>query len=167
MPFFHPKTLLDKTYELGLIIKGIDGTFELLGGIAVLTLSPSAVHRVANFLTHGDTDGAIGQHIDKLANSLAAGHTLYAAVFLLSHGIIKIALVACLLLNKLWAYPWALLALAGFLIFQVYAFIQHPGFGMGFLSVLDAFIIWLVYREWQIVQRERGQHKPPVTDEAA
>jgi uncharacterized membrane protein len=70
-------------------------------------------------------------------------------------------LVVCLLLNKIWAYPWALGALSLFLVYQVYQLVTEPTFGMAFLSVLDAIIIYLVYREWQKVRstppNESGQ----------
>ena len=31
---------------------------------------------------------------------------LFGAVYLLTHGLVKVVLVVALLLNKLWAYPW-------------------------------------------------------------
>ena len=37
---------------------------------------------------------------------------MFAAVYLLSHGLSKIVLVALVLRDKLWAYPW-LIALLG------------------------------------------------------
>lgn len=36
--WFHPQTLLDKTYEIGLFVKAFDGLVELIGGIAVLLI---------------------------------------------------------------------------------------------------------------------------------
>jgi uncharacterized membrane protein len=39
---------------------------------------------------------------------------LYDAVYLLSHGDVKVVLVVALLRNKLWAYPWLIAFLAIF-----------------------------------------------------
>jgi uncharacterized membrane protein len=156
MPLFHPKTLLDKTYEIGIIIKGIDGILELAGGILVLTLSPGMITGITRFLTENslqnDPHNVIATHIAKEGHNLAAGHNLFAAAFLLTHGLVKVVLVTCLLLNKLWAYPWALAALGLFLVYQAYQLITAPTFGMGFLTVLDVAIIWLIYREWRQVR---------------
>jgi len=156
MPLFHPKTLLDKAYEIGIIIKGIDGTLELAGGILVLTLSPQSINSTTRFLTQSalqeDPHNFIATHIAHAGHSLAAGHNIFAALFLLTHGLVKVVLVICLLLNKLWAYPWALGALSLFLIYQIYQLITAPTFGMAFLTALDIIIIWLVYREWQKVR---------------
>jgi len=82
---------------------------------------------------------------------------------LLTHGLVKVVLVTCLLMNKLWAYPYALVALGLFLVYQVYELVVHPTFGMAFLSVLDAIIILLVWREWQQVK----SHKLPATGETS
>ncbi len=99
----------------------------------------------------------IGLHIMHAGQKLAEGHNFFAAAFLLTHGLVKVVLVACLLLNKLWAYPYALGALVLFLVYQIYALITKPGFGMAFLTVLDIIIIWLVWREWQNVKHDRAR----------
>lgn len=156
MTRFHPQTLLDKTYEIGILIKGIDGVLELIGGILVLTLSPNAINSITQFLTQRelqeDPHNFIANHIVHAGQHLANGHNVFAAAFLLTHGLVKVVLVTCLLLNKLWAYPWALGILSLFLVYQIYQLVTRPTFGMAFLSVLDAVIIWLVWREWQQVR---------------
>ena len=158
MPRFHPKTLLDKTYEIGIIIKGIDGTLELIGGVLVLALSPQAINSTTRFLTQNslqeDPHNFIAVHIAHAGHSLASGHNIFAALFLLTHGLVKVVLVTCLLLNKLWAYPWALGALGLFLVYQAYQLITAPTLGMSLLTVLDIAIIGLIYREWQKVRAE-------------
>jgi len=151
--WFKPKTLLDKTYEIGIIIKGIDGVIELIGGILVLVLSPGTILNISQFFTQDalqkNPHNFLANHIDKAGHHLASGQTTFAALFLLTHGLVKVVLVTCLLLNKLWAYPWALVALSLFLVYQLYLLITRPTFGMAFLTVLDVIIIGLVYREWQ------------------
>jgi uncharacterized membrane protein len=153
MPWFHPQSLLDKSYEIGIIVKGIDGSLELISALLLLFLSPDSILRLTHFLTQGllenNPHNFIANHIEKLGHHLASGQTTFAIIFLLTHGLVKVVLVVCLLLNKLWAYPWALGALGLFLIYQAYLLVTKPTFGMAFLSVLDAAIIWLVWREWR------------------
>lgn len=160
MALFHPKTLFDKTYEIGIAIKGIDGILELIGGILVLALSPHAITGITKYLTEDalaeNPHNFIAPHILHAGEKLASGHNLFAAAFLLTHGLVKVVLVTCLLLNKLWAYPWAIGVLIVFLIVQVYQLVVGPTLGMAFLTVLDIIIIGLIYREWGIV---RGQTK--------
>jgi uncharacterized membrane protein len=166
MAWFHPKTLLDKTYEIGLILKAVNGTFELIGGILVLALSPNAINGVTRFLTESALEtnphNYIAVHIAKAGADLASGHNIFAAAFLLTHGLVKVVLVFCLLTNRLWAYPWALVLLSVFLVYQAYQLITSPSLGMAFLTVLDIFIIWLINREWKVVKQEqatKAKHK--------
>lgn len=77
------------------------------------------------------------------------------ALFLLTHGIVKVGMVIALLRQKHWAYPWALGLLTAFLLYQIYLLFAKPGIMMALLTILDMFIIWLVWREWQKL-RERS-----------
>jgi len=160
MAWFHPKTLLDKTYEIGIIIKGIDGVLELVGGLLVLTLSAHTINHITNWLTtdalQENPHNFIAVHVEHAGRHLASGQTTFAALFLLTHGALKVGLVTALLLNKLWAYPWALGVLGLFLIYQVFLLVTSPGIGMAFLTVLDIFILWLIWREWQHVRAEKS-----------
>ncbi len=153
MQFFKPTTVLDKFYEIGIIVKGVDGVLELLGGVLLLTLSQETILNITHALTRTelseDPHSFIATHVLHAGNSLAHGHAGFAALFLLTHGAVKVGLVIALLLQKLWAYPWALGALGLFLVYQLYLLVARPTFGLGLLTILDIFIIWLVWREWQ------------------
>ena len=158
MKLFKPQTLLDKTYEIGIIIKGIDGLLELTGGLLILVLSPHTINGITSFLTQDalqeNPHSFWALRLQTTGHHLAANSHFFAAAFLLTHGLVKVVLVTCLLLNKLWAYPWALGVLSLFLVYQVYLLVTKPTFSMAFLSLLDAIIIWLVWREWQKVRLE-------------
>ncbi|HKU18680.1 MAG TPA: DUF2127 domain-containing protein [Candidatus Saccharimonadales bacterium] len=153
MAWFHPRSLLDKTYEIGIIIKGIDGSLELLGGLLLVLVPGSVFLRLARFLTQtelaNDPHDFFATHILRYGAQLAAGRNVFAILFLLTHGAVKVGLVIALLRQKHWAYPWAIGALTLFLVYQLYLLVTKPTLFMAFLSVLDATIIWLVWREWQ------------------
>lgn len=122
-------------------------------------LSPGAINNTTRFLTENalqnDPRNFIATRVAHAGHNLAAGHNIFAALFLLTHGLVKVVLVTCLLLNKLWAYPWALGALGLFLVYQLYQLVTAPTFGMALLTVLDVLIIGLVYREWQKVHVDK------------
>ncbi|HWB39552.1 MAG TPA: DUF2127 domain-containing protein [Candidatus Saccharimonadales bacterium] len=156
MPWFHPKTLLDKTYEIGIILKGLNGLLELTGGTLVLALSGHTISRITTWLTADALDknphNFIAVHVEHAGRHLASGQTTFAAAFLLTHGLLKVGLVTALLLNKHWAYPWALGVLGLFLVYQLFLLITSPGIGMALLTVIDIVILWLIWREWQLVK---------------
>ncbi len=49
--WFRPNDLLDRTFEVGIILKGLDGALEVLGGLLLLLVSPAAINRVTTTLT--------------------------------------------------------------------------------------------------------------------
>ena len=152
--WFHPQTLLDWSYELGIIGKGFNGTLEIIGGILLLVLPASTIESLFAWLAglfSSDPTTFFARTLLHTGGELATGGTMAALVFFLPHGIVKVGLVLALLRQKLWAYPLALAALTAFLVYQIYLVIVHQTFLMGFLVVLDAVIIWLVWREWQKV----------------
>ena len=153
--WFHPQSLLDWSYEIGIIIKGINGTLEIVSGILLLALAPSTMERWLNWFDQavigGDLTAFPAANILRMGSEMTSGRYIFALTFLLPHGIVKVGLVLALLRQKLWAYPWALVALVLFLIYQIYLLVVHQTFMMGFLVVLDVVIIWLVWREWQKV----------------
>ncbi len=67
---------------------------------------------------------------------------------MLSHGVVKIVLVTALLRNKLWAYPWMIAFLIAFIAYQVYRMTFAPSVGLVALTIFDAFVAWLTYREY-------------------
>ena len=154
--WFHPRTLLDKTYEIGILIKGIDGVLELAGALLLVVVPTSAIRSLTHLLTANelanDPHDFLASHVAHFGNELAKGHNTFAILFLATHGAVKVALVVALLRQKHWAYPWALTALGAFLVYQAYLLVVKPTFGMAFLTVLDVVIIWLVWREWQKVK---------------
>ena len=73
----------------------------------------------------------------------------FAAVYLLLHGIIKIVLVVALLRNQAWAYPSMIAFLLVFIVYQLYRLVLSPTLGLTVLTIFDALIVWLTWREWR------------------
>ena len=158
-PRSHP--LLDRLYGIGIVIKGIDGAIELLVGI-ILWAAPRTVHVVLAALL-GETretgvavSRSIGDYVARLDNDLARSGVVFLIAFLVIHGAVKIALVYCLLRKYHRAYPVALVILTVFLGYQIYALVTSPSLSMVVFTVLDAAIIYLVFREYQILKPAAG-----------
>ncbi len=153
MNWFKPKDLLDRTFLIGIILKGLDGILEVVGGLLLLLVSPSTVGRLATALTQHelseDPHDFIATRLLNTTHGLTRSTVLFGALYLLSHGVVKIILVAALLRNKLWAYPWMIGFLGIFVIYQLYRIALTPTAGLVALTVFDTFIIWLTYREYQ------------------
>jgi len=84
---------------------------------------------------------------------------LFGAIYLLAHGLVKVVLVVALLLNKLWACPWMIAILTLFIGYQLYRIALHPTIGLVALTLFDATILILTWREYR-VQRSRRVEAP-------
>jgi uncharacterized membrane protein len=151
---FREQPAFQRVYKIGIAIKGFDGLVELVAGLA-LWLSPSLVHNFLNLIIGETSEHSgriyqfIAENVGRVDNDFAKTSLVFLIIFLISHGLIKLALVYALLKEILKAYPYALVVLTGFLIYQLYVFIIHPTLGMALFTILDAVIIWLVWGEYQ------------------
>ncbi|HVB77458.1 MAG TPA: DUF2127 domain-containing protein, partial [Candidatus Nitrosotalea sp.] len=110
MKRFERGDLLDRAFLVGIVLKGLDGVLEVTGGVILLLVSPSTIDRVTQTLTQHelseDPHDFIANHLLHATGALTGASLRFGAAYLLSHGLVKIVLVAALLRNKLWAYPW-------------------------------------------------------------
>jgi uncharacterized membrane protein len=59
-------------------------------------------------------------------------------------------LVALVLREKLWAYPWLIVLLLAFVGYQIYRLAWvHFSVGLTALTVFDAVLVWLTWREYR------------------
>jgi uncharacterized membrane protein len=153
MSWFRPRDLLDQTFEVGIILKGLDGVLEVIGGLLLLVVSPTTIDRVVTNLTQHelseDPHDLVATHLLRTAHGLTGSAVLFGAVYLLAHGVVKVVLVAALLKNQLWAYPWTIAFLGAFIVYQLYRLRLRPSVGLMALTILDAVIVWLTYREYR------------------
>ena len=157
---------LDKTFKISLVLKGLDGILEVAGGLLLLFLSPQAIEHIARTLTahelREDPHDFIASHVLHTASHLTTSTTLYGAIYLLIHGAGKIVLVALVLRDKLWAYPWLIGLLLAFIAYQLYQISAvHFSAGLTALTVFDAFLVWLTWREYQSKKTRRHPARTP------
>lgn len=153
---------LDKTFKIGLVLKGLDGVLEVIGGILLLFLTPTAIQHLVRVLTahelSEDPHDMIARYLLHTTAHLHHGTTLFGAIYLLSHGIAKVVLVALVLRDKLWAYPWLIGLLLAFIAYQLYQITAvHFSVGLTLLTVFDAILVWLTWREYRA--RRAKQHR--------
>jgi len=153
MPWFKPHSLLDRTFEIGIILKGLDGVIECIGGALLLFVSPDTINAIVEAWTREelsqDPHDLVANYLLNTAHGLTGSGLLFGALYLLSHGLVKIILVVAVLKNKLWAYPWLIVFLLVFIVYQVYRIGLDHSLGLVGLTIFDAFIAWLTYLEWQ------------------
>jgi uncharacterized membrane protein len=84
-------------------------------------------------------------------------HHFYA-FYLLSHGLIKGALVVGLLREKLWAYPASIAVFGLFILYQLYRYSFTHDPGLIALSIFDLFVIALAVHEFRLLRKHLPTH---------
>lgn len=160
MSRFRARDPLDRIFEIGIILKGLDGVLEIIGGLLLLAVTPATIDRMVVRLTQHelseDPHDFIARHLLGYTHGLTGSAVTFAAVYLLAHGIVKIVLVAALLRNQAWAYPWMIGFLLLFIGYQLYRLALSPTFWLTALTIFDALIVWLTWREWHRQTADRA-----------
>ncbi|MDQ0031426.1 DUF2127 domain-containing protein [Arthrobacter bambusae] len=162
-------TMLDRTFRVSLVLKGLDGVLELIGGILLLVVTPKEIGDLIRFLTQHelaqDPHDVVANSLLHVASNLSVSSSLFGAIYLLLHGLVKIVLVWAVLKDKLWAYPWMIAFLLVFIVYQAYRILVAFSWGMVLLTAFDIFIVWITGREYRI-RRARNQQPSPTTRSA-
>ncbi|HAG58340.1 MAG TPA: hypothetical protein DCL83_03005 [Arthrobacter bacterium] len=158
------RTLLDKTFKVSLVLKGLDGVLELVGGILLLLVSPAEMGSVVRYVTQHelseDPHDLIATALVHLAGTMTTSATLFSAIYLLLHGLVKVVLVWAVLRDKLWAYPWMIAFLLVFIAYQGYELLVAFTWGMVLLTAFDIFIVWLTLHEYRAHRTRTANHRP-------
>jgi uncharacterized membrane protein len=159
---------LRRTFEVGLILKGLDGIAEVIGGTLLLIVSPRAIAHLVHDLTmhelSEDPHDFIARSLVHATGHLTGSGTTFGAIYLLSHGAAKVILVVLVIRRKLWAYPWLIVLLIAFIIYQIYRITAvRFSWGLTALTVFDAALVWLTWREYQVQKAKRTTLAAPTT----
>ena len=162
--------LLDRTFFVSLIVKLADGVLELIGGAVLLVMTPGQIQTAVAAVTRGelaeDPNDLVANLLVRYAGQLNVSLTFFGAWYLLAHGVVKVLLVAAVLRDHLWAYPWLIGFLVAFIGFQSYELVVHYSWGLLLLTLFDVFIVYLTVREYR---RHKARRAPesgtaPVTE---
>ncbi len=145
------KNLLHDGFLIGIYIKGFDGILEILGGFLLMLTSPVRLSKIILLLTQHelseDPNDMIANYLIKISHEFTASSQHFGIFYLLSHGVVKIFLVAMLLEKRLWAYPLAVIFLVLFVGYQIYRYSYTHSFWLIALTVFDTVMILLTWIE--------------------
>jgi len=164
MAWYRPASVLDKIFEGGIILKGASGVLEFVAGLLLVFTSPDAIRSFLAFLTQReiaeDPNDTLANLILHSAEHFNSGNKTFAIAYLWVHAAVKLTAVVGILRNQLWAYPFSLIALGVLMLYQVYSMSVKFSAGMLVLTVFDAIILWLIWREY-------GKVRPALTRRSA
>ena len=148
---------IHQIFQVSVLLKGAHALIECLGGIALALVSTSRIANFVNAITQDelikDPNDFVATHLLTMAHNFSIETQHFYAFYLLSHGIVKVALVVGLLREKLWAYPASLIVLTLFVLYQLYRFSYTHGLGLIVLTLFDIVVMGLIWHEYGLMRR--------------
>lgn len=151
--------IIHRVFEASILLKALHALIECASGVMLYAVSARDITSLVRWLTQSelveDPRDVIATTLVNMAQGLSVDSKSFYAFYLLSHGLVKLALAAGLLANRLWAYPASLVVLVLFIAYQIYRYSYTFAPGLLVLTVFDFAVLWLVWHEFQLVKRMR------------
>ena len=148
-------------FESTLAIKAALATVEIVSGVLVYFISQAFLLRVVLLLTQDalteDPNDFIANYLVHSAQNFSISSQHFAALFLLSHGVVKLFLIVGLLREKLWFFPTTIAVFSAFIVYQVYDFSLTHSLWLLLVTVLDVFVIGLTWHEYNYLRAHRKE----------
>ena len=147
------RKLIDKIFEIVVLIKSLFGFFEILAGIIFAVSGKLIVNNIIVALTQqeiaDDPYDFFANYLIKTANNFSSGTNIFAVVYLIFHGIVNVSLVIALLKDKIWAYHWAMVGFTFFIVYQIYRYLHTHSLLLLFLIIFDIFFVFIIFLEYR------------------
>ena len=148
-------------FRVSIVLKGLNALFEIVAGLVIAFVKPASVAAIATALVHRelieDPKDLIAGWLLHAAESYSVSGQRFMVYYLISHGVLKLAVVAGLLANRHWAYPAGLIVLGLFIVYQLYRMTFAPSVALALLTIFDLIVMVLIWHEYR-----RIRHHLPV-----
>ena len=148
---------IHQVFEVSVLLKGAHAAVEAVGGLALALTNNQWIRDLVTQASESelieDQRDFIAHHLMTWAQGFSVETQHFYAWYLLSHGVVKLALVTGLLMRKLWAYPTTIVVLGLFIVYQLYRYTQTHGLGLLLLTALDVVVVGLTWHEYGLMRR--------------
>jgi uncharacterized membrane protein len=148
---------IHRLFQISVLLKGAHAALEFIGGVFLYFISADTITKTVVSLVQeeliDDPNDIVANYLFNAAQQLSVASKTFAAFYLVSHGVVKLFLVAGLLRNKLWAYPASLAVLGLFIFYQMYRFTFTHSLGLIALTVFDLVVVVLIWHEYRLIRR--------------
>ncbi len=151
------KSLTHHFFYISVLLKALNGIAEVILGVSVFFISKETLTQFVAFLARvelsEDPGDLIANYLVKAVEHYTFTNQIYISIYLLIHGVLKVALVYCLLKRYLWAYPTAIVVFGLFGAYQIFAYVHTPNLNLIILTILDVVVMGVTYLEYRNLKR--------------
>ena len=137
-----------RLFLISVTLKGLHALIEILGGIALYAFNTDTIVRWL-YSKSGDSNDLVA----RFARTFTGAEHHFYAFYLVSHGVVNLAIVIALLSRKLWAYPATFAVLTLFIAYQLYRYTFTHDIGLIAITLLDLIVMALAWNEYRLMKR--------------
>lgn len=148
MPSINRAT--DILFRVGLVMKGVDSVFEVIGG--ALFLFPMKLARYLAVLSQHEVyrhHQVLAGRIDRLADTIQLHTHLGEAAYLIVHGLAKVVLIVAIFRGRRWGYVGLIAVLGCYTAIELVRAVTTREIVTGVLGLFDAFVVALIAKEYR------------------
>jgi len=156
---FSEDTLINIGFYGGLVIKAVNALLEIMGGIMISILSNEWLDRfIWSFalpeLTK-DPDDPLMNYLITLSQNFSSSSQHWIAIYMILHGVTKLAIILLLWKQKLWAFPLAVAVFGVFISYEIYSYLHSHSLLMLLIVIFDVAIIIVIILEYIRLRAKR------------
>ncbi|MCL2113827.1 MAG: DUF2127 domain-containing protein [Streptococcaceae bacterium] len=140
---------LDASFDIVVLFKSLFALLEVIGGVALFLVPMTVLRSLLNQLAKEAPLPVLVQLFNHTAQNLTSDMTLFAVIYLLAHGLLKLVSLVLLWKRVLWAYPLSLVLLSSFIGYQMAEFSKTGAWSMIALTVIDLLMMVLTLLEYK------------------
>ena len=160
---FLEEKYLHLAFEVSLVLKAVFAVAETLAGIGAYFVTQQLLFRLVERITREelleDPRDFIANYLFQSAQHFSVSTRNFTAVYLVSHGVIKLWLIIGLLRQRLWYYPVAIAIFGLFILYQLYRFSLTHSLWLLLITAVDVVVIGLTWQEYRYL-RARASPRP-------
>ena len=145
----NKEELLDVSFNAMLLGKSIFAFVEFLSGLLLIFIPLDLIKSTIQHLAASIAFDPLSSMIANAGERVTSDATLFAVIYLLLHGALKLVTLALLWRKILWSYPLSIVLLLGFITYQMFEFFNHGAIPMLALCVVDLVMITLTLLEYR------------------
>jgi uncharacterized membrane protein len=150
-----------RAFEASLVLKGIFAVLEIVAGVLIYFVTQEFLLKLILAITKQepieDPNDLVTRYLIQFAQDFSVSSRLFTSFYLLSHGIVKLFLIAGLMRRKLSYYPAAILVFTLFIVYQLYRFSFTHSIWLLLITLLDVVVIWLTWHEYKLIRRDNDR----------
>jgi uncharacterized membrane protein len=143
-------------FEISLLLKGLFALGQIIGGIVAFFATKEFLLKTVSVLTQEelaeDPRDLVANFLLHSAQNLSISTQHFMALYLLTHGSIKLWLIIGLLREKLWYYPTAIVVFGLFIVYQLYRFNFTHSVWLLLITLVDVIVIALTWHEYKYLR---------------